>query len=243
MNRRRLVVGLGNTLAGDDGVGPRVAERLGADPRLPADVDVVDGGTDLLALQPLLREREHVVLVDAVLDPARPGTVLRLDVDTGGLDVRDGGVHHLSAPSALQLLRRLDRAVREVPVTLLGVAVVGVTVGPSLSPAVAASVDGIVGEVLRILGAGVGAEGQVASARPRRVRGALGNGAILRQDAPPSSERCTPRSSAAHSSPGRDPAASSGAMVAGGSGHPSVTRRQGPTPTRRKTRPSERPAT
>ena len=43
-----LVIGLGNPLVGDEGVGCLLAERLASDPRLPEDIEVIDGGADLL---------------------------------------------------------------------------------------------------------------------------------------------------------------------------------------------------
>jgi hydrogenase maturation protease len=77
-----LVVGLGNPILGDDGVGWRVAEeverRLSADPGLSSSVGPVE--VDLLAVGGLsLMERlvgfERAVLVDAVLDGRPPGTI------------------------------------------------------------------------------------------------------------------------------------------------------------------------
>jgi hydrogenase maturation protease len=76
---RRLVIGLGNGLAGDDGVGSHIMRRLSQDERLPGDVDVLEGGTDLLRLAHELEGRPRVVLVDALLHPGEPGTPLQFD--------------------------------------------------------------------------------------------------------------------------------------------------------------------
>jgi hydrogenase maturation protease len=76
---RRLVIGLGNALAGDDGVGSHIMRRLSQDERLPGDVDVLEGGTDLLRLAHELEGRPRVVLVDALLHPGEPGTPLQFD--------------------------------------------------------------------------------------------------------------------------------------------------------------------
>lgn len=151
MGPRRLVLGMGNPLAGDDAVGWHVAERLRRDPRVPSDVDVMAGGTDLLRLQDALRDRPGVVLVDAILDPAPPGTVTRFDGSLDELDDVGPSVHQLPPTHALQLLRRLDPAIRNVPVTLLGVAIAEARVGPELSPALAARMDEVVGQVLEEL--------------------------------------------------------------------------------------------
>jgi hydrogenase maturation protease len=148
---RRLVLGLGNPLAGDDGVGWHVAERLRRDPRVPPDVDVMAGGTDLLRLQDALRDRPEVVLVDAILDRTPPGTVTRFDGSLDALDDVGPSVHQLPPTQALQLLRRLDPAIRDLPVTFLGVAVGDIRVGPELSPALSERLDEVVARVLEEL--------------------------------------------------------------------------------------------
>ena len=69
------VIGLGNPLMGDDGIGWHVAERLAADPRLPDGVEAIQGGTDLLRCAARIEGRRRVIVVDAVRDDAAPGTV------------------------------------------------------------------------------------------------------------------------------------------------------------------------
>ena len=76
----RGVFCFGNPLHGDDGVGPRIAERL-RQGYLPVDVRVVDAGSDGLALTTLLADCAAAVLVDAERSsgPAGQIAVLRLD--------------------------------------------------------------------------------------------------------------------------------------------------------------------
>ena len=69
---RLLVLGLGNPLFGDDGVGIEVVARLRARYEWPEDVAVVDGGTLGLRLVPLLEEAERAILVDAIAADAPP---------------------------------------------------------------------------------------------------------------------------------------------------------------------------
>lgn len=74
-----LVLGLGNTLLSDDGVGPALVERL-ADRECSwkKQVDFVDGGTQGLALLGHLSGRRAVIILDAVKMGAPAGTVHRL---------------------------------------------------------------------------------------------------------------------------------------------------------------------
>lgn len=70
-----LVLGIGNTLLGDDGAGLALLELLRADLEADATIELVDGGTQGLALLGLLDGRRGVLLVDAVRRGAIPGTV------------------------------------------------------------------------------------------------------------------------------------------------------------------------
>jgi hydrogenase maturation protease len=71
-----LVLGLGNVLLGDDGVGPRMVEALGAEAaRWGGAVELADGGTLGVALLGLLVGRQAVVILDAIKRGAVPGTI------------------------------------------------------------------------------------------------------------------------------------------------------------------------
>lgn len=77
-NGGTVVIGLGNPLMGDDGLGIAVVQRLLADGELPDDVQVVDGGTWGLNLLPVIEDAERVILVDAIDVGQAPGTLIRL---------------------------------------------------------------------------------------------------------------------------------------------------------------------
>ncbi|WP_322760392.1 HyaD/HybD family hydrogenase maturation endopeptidase [Frankia sp. Cr2] len=80
-----LVLGIGNELLGDDGVGVVAARRLAAVPN--PGVEVLDGGTLGLMLMPYLAGRRAVLVLDAVSSAqGRPGDVIVI----GDGDVRRG---------------------------------------------------------------------------------------------------------------------------------------------------------
>ncbi len=72
-----LVLGLGNILLRDEGVGVRVVEAMGL-MDLPGDVELFDGATAGLDLLDTLAERRKVIAIDAMDADCEPGTVLRL---------------------------------------------------------------------------------------------------------------------------------------------------------------------
>lgn len=74
---RPLILGVGNLLLGDEGIGVRAAERL-AKTDLAAKADIVDGGTGGFHLLSFLQEYSRVILIDAAADGRPPGTITRL---------------------------------------------------------------------------------------------------------------------------------------------------------------------
>jgi hydrogenase maturation protease len=132
-----LVLGLGNPLMGDDAVGIHVARRLAADPRIPAGVEVLEAGTDLLRVADTMAERRHVVLVDAVLGTAPPGSVEVLTLPLDGDASAPGSAHTLALNDVVRLLRAVEPRLRQTRFTLVGVVVDRCSVGVALSPAVA----------------------------------------------------------------------------------------------------------
>jgi hydrogenase maturation protease len=79
MNRQILILGLGNILLQDEGLGVRAAERLAARYRLPPDVQLMDGGVMGLDLLPHLEGVSHLLITDAVQTGRPPGSLVRLE--------------------------------------------------------------------------------------------------------------------------------------------------------------------
>lgn len=76
--RPTVVIGLGNPLMGDDGVGLAALARLRDDWDMPPGVELVDGGTWGMNLLPTIEDAGRVLLLDAIHKNAAPGTPLRL---------------------------------------------------------------------------------------------------------------------------------------------------------------------
>ena len=144
--RSVLVLGIGNILLGDEGVGVRVIEQM-QKMRLPDYVEVVDGGTAGADLLDVLAERQKVIIIDAVGADCEPGTVLRF---TANDLVRPGGVgmslHELGLVEALTMAKQLGCEPKDVVV--LGIKPKDIKCGLELSEEVAASVPRVIELVL-----------------------------------------------------------------------------------------------
>lgn len=136
-----LVVGLGNPILGDDGIGWRVAEALEARLDDP-DVAVICLSVGGLALMEHLAGYRRALVIDAINQGAPAGTLHWLtpgDIAATG-SLYTTSVHDLSFPAALALGRELGLGLPE------DIAVLGVEAGPkfvfgeTLSPAVAAAI-------------------------------------------------------------------------------------------------------
>ncbi len=74
------VIGIGNILLGDEGVGVRIVEEL-SKRDLPENVEVHDGATSGIALLNFLVDKDKVIIVDAVKGEEEPGTVYQFSID------------------------------------------------------------------------------------------------------------------------------------------------------------------
>ncbi len=73
-NAKLLVLGMGNILMGDEGIGVRSVEYLEKQ-KLPKNIDLLDGGTGGFNLLPEIQNYSKVILIDATLDDNPPGTL------------------------------------------------------------------------------------------------------------------------------------------------------------------------
>ncbi len=118
-NKRIVVLGLGNLIRSDDGVGVHAVRALMQDPRIPDGVEVIEGGTTGLDLLPVIEEATHVLALDAVNTGAPGGTLVRFDLSQLGLLPGSPSVHQIGFADLMEALRWLDKASKQV--VLLGV--------------------------------------------------------------------------------------------------------------------------
>ena len=128
-----LVLGVGNVLLGDEGIGVHVVRELEARYVLPGAVEVVDGGTSGMDLLDVLASRERVIIVDAVKTGDPPGTLVRLRNDRVRRLFRARiSPHQLGLSDLLATLALMDREPEQL--LLLGAVPCCLDTGLSLSP-------------------------------------------------------------------------------------------------------------
>src|SRR5688572_13895007 len=141
-----MVVGVGNSLRGDDGVGLEVARRV----RERADVAVRELEGEGVGLLDAWADARAVLLVDGVRSGAAPGTVHRVDATDRSLPAELRGstsTHAFGVAETIELARALGRLPDRLVV--YGVECVGFETGAGLSRSVAAVVDSVADAVVR----------------------------------------------------------------------------------------------
>lgn len=144
-----MVIGVGNTLRGDDGVGLEVARRLGRRAEA-AGVAVRELEGEGIGLLDVWQDASAVVLVDGVRSGADPGTIHRIEVTDRPLPARlqsSSSTHAVGVGEAIELARALGRLPSRL--VIYGVEGGRFKTGAELSPGVAAAVDTVADAVLR----------------------------------------------------------------------------------------------
>ena len=144
-----MVVGVGNTILSDDGVGVHAARLLQKDPRVPAGVIILDGGTLGLELLPYVWDCARLIVIDAIDVGEASGTVVRISREELNSLPGKSSAHQLGVADLLVALRML--AERQPQVVLLGVQPGSTDWSDELSAPVAAAMDSLVEATIREL--------------------------------------------------------------------------------------------
>lgn len=131
------MIGIGNLLLKDEGVGVHVVRVLEGR-ELPPGVEVIDAGTATIELLPLLQEAERVVVIDAIKAGGEPGTVYRVSPeDLMATEGRPLSLHQVGLLEVLEMARQLGS---RAEVVIIGVEPKEISWGMELTPEIAAKV-------------------------------------------------------------------------------------------------------
>ncbi len=142
-----LVLGLGNTILRDEGLGVRSCERLVERYRLADEVAAIEGGTLGLHLLPHLEGVRNLLIIDAVAADHPPGSLVRLE----GAAIPTALAHKLSLHQfGLAELLALGSTLGAMPsrIVLWGMVPALIEPGLELSEAVSAALDTLIAAVV-----------------------------------------------------------------------------------------------
>ncbi len=147
---KTLVLGVGNKLLSDEGVGVHVVERLAAGYGIPEEVHLLDGGTLGMDLLYYLEGIDNLLLVDAVETHKDPGTLIRLEGEEvpAFLSLKISP-HQLGVPDMLAAARFKDLYPKRL--VLWGIQPELLDIGLDLSPLIESKMDILIGNVVEQL--------------------------------------------------------------------------------------------
>lgn len=141
------VLGVGNILLSDEGVGVRVVEQLDRRYQFPDNVQILDGGVLGVRLMGVIGSTDILIVVDAVKNQQPPGTLYRLaDEEVPRRVLAKQSMHQLDLPEVLALCSAIDRNPHTVVVGVEPEDITSMKV--ELTPTIADRVDDLVGMVL-----------------------------------------------------------------------------------------------
>ena len=151
MTKKMKILGCGNTLMGDDGVGIRVIERL-QEMKLPESIEIIDAGVGGMAILSWIEDADKVIIVDAVQTGNEPpGTVYMFtDKELPPSDMFMLSLHDLNLVDTINV----GRVVQKMPdeIVIIGVEVKRVAeFTKELTPEVEGAIPEVIDLVLKEL--------------------------------------------------------------------------------------------
>lgn len=161
-----VVIGLGNVLLSDEGLGVRAVELLEQRYSLPASVELIDGGTSAMDLLNPLSNNEHVIIADSVKTGAPPCTLVRLaDDEVPKFFQTKISPHQIGLSDLLALLTVQGQAPKRI--TIIGMVPESLKTHIGLSDGINAKMD----EMVELLADELRSLGIVIKPRQDGVRG------------------------------------------------------------------------
>jgi hydrogenase maturation protease len=128
------IVGLGNVLLMDDGIGIHAVRQLQADGI--KDVTIAEIGTNVLRSQDIFEKADLVIVIDSVMAGGPAGMIYRFDAENAGLNKRIS-LHDLGAVGMLKIMPEHLRP----QVVILGVEPEMIDYGMELSKTLQTALD------------------------------------------------------------------------------------------------------
>ncbi len=136
------VLGIGNPLCRDDGIGIRIIREMQGSAKYPG-VEIIDGGSapDLFSL--LAENVRKLIIVDALRGGGQPGAIYRLALAEGNIAAATpASLHGMGILDSLKLMGQLGRYLPAV--IIIGIEPADVSHGLRLSPAIEALVPDLI---------------------------------------------------------------------------------------------------
>jgi hydrogenase maturation protease len=140
---RIIVLGVGNILLTDEGVGVKAVEKLQLDFDLPPEVVIIDGGTTGMEMLEDLSNADHIIIIDAVRSGHVPASIIKLVGEQVPVFFRTKlSPHQIGLSDVLATLELMGQ--QPGGITVIGIEPASLETGMGLTPHVAAVLSDVV---------------------------------------------------------------------------------------------------
>jgi len=145
-----VIIGIGNVLQKDDGLGVYAASYLHENYTFTEDVQIINGGVEGIHLLNVLEENKHVVVLDCLQLNDSPASIYAIPAkEISGYGLNNGGAHEIGI---LQCMDMMELQGKEIPQSIvIGIVPAEVTFAFGLSDELIDAFDGYVSVVLQYL--------------------------------------------------------------------------------------------
>ena len=145
-----VIIGIGNVLQKDDGLGVYAASYLFENYTFSQEVDVINGGIEGIHLLNVLEENDHVIILDCLQLDDAPASIYAIPAqEISGYGLNNGGAHEIGI---LQCMDMMELQGKEVPEAIvIGIVPAEVTFAFGLSEEIIGAFEGYISVVLQYL--------------------------------------------------------------------------------------------
>ena len=138
-----VVLGVGNELLSDEGIGVHVVKALLKENILPPEVEVMEGGTDGFGLINIITDTDRLIVIDSIKGGSEPGSLYKFDIEDAPAppDIFKTSVHQIGILEVINLSSLIGKTPKT---TVIGVEPKSVSTGMELSKEVRAKIPRVI---------------------------------------------------------------------------------------------------
>jgi hydrogenase maturation protease len=144
MNQKKIVVlGVGNELLSDEGVGVHIAKEIQKKKIFSPEIEVMEGGTDGFGLINIITDTDRLIVIDSIKGGSEPGTLYKFDIeDAPGIpDLFKTSVHQIGILEIINLSSLIGKTPKT---TVIGVEPKAISTGMELSEEIRAEIPRVI---------------------------------------------------------------------------------------------------
>ena len=145
-----VIIGIGNVLQKDDGVGVYAATYLNKNYTFSQEIQIINGGVEGIHLLNVLEENDHVVVLDCIQLDDTPASIYAIPAkEISGYGLNNGGAHEIGI---LQCMDMMELQGKEIPEAIvIGIVPGEITFAFGLSKELTDAFEGYISVVLQYL--------------------------------------------------------------------------------------------